>query len=119
MKKIFERCIAHVHVIEFQKRGAPHADFLVWVEIFVMSSENVEKTIFTDITSPDNLLYDLVVKMMINGPCGDGMISRLSCVQNGAYKRGFPKPFSDATFVTKNSLPIFEGVLLKMVDSQL
>ncbi len=32
-KNIFGRPIAHVHVVEFQKRGAPHLHLLIWVSI--------------------------------------------------------------------------------------
>ncbi len=70
-----------------------------------MTPENIDNTICAEIPPPDDQLHELVVKMMICGPCSHGLNSRLSCVQDCACKRGFIKLFSDATLMTENSFP--------------
>ncbi|KAL7099021.1 hypothetical protein ACP275_09G055800 [Erythranthe tilingii] len=60
-KEIFGKVVAHVHVIEFQKRGLPHAHILVIMK-FEYKITNEEQY---------PLLHALVRKHMMHGPCGE------------------------------------------------
>ena len=81
--EIFGRkCVAIVVVIEFQKRGAPHAHILVWYENFDSTPYNIDKCISAEFPSPDSPIYNLVLEKMVHGPCGD-INPTLSCMQNG------------------------------------
>ena len=93
---------AHVSVIEFQKRGAPHAHTLVWIEDFDHSPQNVDNVISAEIPprgeegSPERDFYDLVMKFMIHGPCSHNR--NLGCVKDGKpCSKDFPKEFSSTT----------------------
>ena len=96
---IFGECIAYVCVIEFQKRGASHMHLLIWIKNFDETPNNINNVISTEIPqqgepgSKDRELYDLVMKHMIHGPCGDGYRNNLSCLnksRNGQCGRGSP-----------------------------
>ncbi len=67
--------------------------------------KNVGNIICAEMPPPDDPLHELVMKMIFHRSCGLGMNSRLSCVQDGACKRGSPKLYSDATLTTENSFP--------------
>ncbi|KEP45929.1 putative ATP-dependent DNA helicase PIF1 [Rhizoctonia solani 123E] len=76
-KGVFGKCIAHVHTIEFQKRGLPHMHLLVWLEraSHILESADVDELISAEIPiaegeGADPLLYTTVVNSMLHGPCG-------------------------------------------------
>jgi hypothetical protein len=69
---------AHVHTLEFQKRGLPHTHFL-----FIMAEENqtwqdIDESVCAEIPDPNSDvtkdLYELVIKHMVHGPCGKSFI---------------------------------------------
>lgn len=71
---VFGKVIAHVHVVEFQKRGLPH------VHMFIIVDENEKLNSLEDYdcvvrakipNEQEELeLYNTVVRHMIHGPCG-------------------------------------------------
>eukprot|EP00956_Cyclotella_meneghiniana_P038178 scaffold149794_cov40-Cyclotella_meneghiniana.AAC.3 len=112
--QIFGECIAHVCVIEFQKRGAPHMHLLVWIKNFDQSPHNIDNVISTEVPpegapgTKEQELHDLVMKHMIHGPCGDGHRTNLSCqnnCKNGKCGRGFPKDYASTTTVGEGAFP--------------
>lgn len=94
---------AHVHVIEFQKRGLPHMHLLITLEDHnkIDTPEKVDKYISAEIPDPetDHELYLLVMNNMIHGPCGEW------CIVNGKCSKGFPKPFREETSMDENGYP--------------
>src|SRR6266540_4147235 len=74
VKDVLGKVIAHVHVIEFQKRGLPHAHILMILspEDKPKTPEDFDKLVCAKI-SDRNLqpkLYETISKNMIHGPCG-------------------------------------------------
>lgn len=73
-KGVLSKVIAHVHVVEFQKRGLPH------VHMFIIVDENEKLNSLEDYdcvvrakipNEQEELeLYNTVVRHMIPGPCG-------------------------------------------------
>ena len=111
---IFGECIAHVCVIEFQKRGAPHMHLLVWIKDFAETPNCIDNVISAEIPpdgpegSKQNELHKLVLKHMIHGPCEDAGRSNLACMKksrNGKCGRDFPKSFSTITAVGDGCFP--------------
>lgn len=95
---------AHVSVIEFQKRGAPHAHTLVWLKDFDHTPQNVDNVISSEIPprgeegTPERDLHELVMKLMIHGPCGQGYNGNFGCVKGGKpCSKDYPKDFSSNT----------------------
>ena len=73
MKQVLGNQIAHIAVIEFQKRGVPHCHILIWIENFESNCENIVRVICAEIPDRrvDEDLYQLVMNKMIHGPCND------------------------------------------------
>lgn len=73
-KDCLGKVIAYIYVIEFQKRGLPHAHFLLILvpENKLRSTENYDTIVSAEIPNPMShpLAYETVSTMMIHGPCG-------------------------------------------------
>lgn len=85
-----------MYVIEFQKRGLPHAHMLVWLhpDDRPKSVERIDELISAEIPDKesDPLGYNTVKNYMIHGPCGADF-SYSPCMSNGKCIRHFPKRF--------------------------
>ena len=73
VKQFLGKHIAHIAVIEFQKRGVPHCHILIWIENFQSNSESIDSVIRAEIPDRrvDEDLYQLVMDKIIHGPCND------------------------------------------------
>ena len=104
-KSIFGKAVAWVYVIEFQKRGLPHAHILLNVDrtCKLRSGDDVDQVISAEFPNEkeDPLLFELVKRHMVHGPCGS-FDSSQSCMKDGICSRKFPKSFQETT--------IFEGI---------
>lgn len=80
----FGKVTAHLHVIEFQKRGLPHAHLLIF-------SANADKPrtpqqidlmvcaqLPGEYADPD--LFKAVTRHMLHGPCGRGCNAKCVCI---------------------------------------
>ena len=104
--KIFGRVKAMTHVIEFQKRGLPHAHILVILEepYRIRSTARIDALVSAELPCP--ILYPklskLVRELNIHGPCTPGR-----CSENGTCAKGFPKPFAAVTTCIENAFPAY------------
>ncbi|XP_071925512.1 uncharacterized protein [Coffea arabica] len=107
-KKIFGEVAACVHVIEFQKRGLPHAYILLILkpEYKLLSPEAYDRIVSAEIPDPNKqkYLYSLVVRHMMHGPCGPLKPDNV-CMKNGFSKNHFPKDYCDFTVHSEDSYP--------------
>jgi len=66
--------VAHVYVVEFQKRSLPHAHILVVLseDSKLRNGEDIDSLISAEIpnSETDPELYDVVKYSMVHGPCG-------------------------------------------------
>ena len=105
---IFGIPIALVYVIEFQKRGLPHAHILIILrhEDKIRTAEDIDRLISAEI--PDkNLnpqLFEIVSKSMVHGPCGI-QNPKASCMEEGKCVKEFPKPFRAETLANGDGYP--------------
>ena len=110
--QILGKVVAHMCVIEFQKRGLPHAHILIILasDDRTTTPEDVDQAICAELP-PDpeeatdeeerqqrHRLQDIVVSNMVHGPCGTYNPS-CPCMENGHCTKNFPKPFQEKTFV--------------------
>ena len=102
--------IGHIHVIEFQKRGLPHAHILA-----ILSPEDKPHTAddFDELVSaelPDPVtqpqLYNTVAQCMMHGPCGHEFPAS-SCMQDGVCSKKYPRAFVDDTTNDDNGYPTY------------
>ena len=88
--KLFGETAAHVHVIEFQKRGLSHLHLLLSLKqnCKLKTPENIDKFISAEIPDPslDPELHEIVTKNMIHA-CGDW------CQVDGMCSKHFPAAF--------------------------
>ena len=120
---IFGKCLAHVSVVEFQKRGPPHTHTLFWIKDFDHTAANIDDVISAEIPpktyeDEDDLdtrdpravtLRKLVLKHMIHGPC-DLTGSGYSCRRNANTSvcgKGFPHEFADVTDIGEAIYPSY------------
>jgi len=109
-KKVFGKAVAFIYVIEFQKRGLPHAHILI-----ILDSRDKPRTP-TDIDSmvcaeiPNEAthpaLYETVTSFMLHGPCGT-VKPTAPCMQDGKCRKGFPKAFCGETLPEVDGYPVY------------
>ncbi|XP_028767101.1 uncharacterized protein LOC114724813 [Neltuma alba] len=109
-KKIFGTIRAEVYTIEFQKRGLPHAHILLFLDENdkIKDPKAIDRIISAEI--PDkhssSILYDLVQKYMIHGPCGI-VNPKSPCMKDNKCSKYFPKKFNDVTTVDDDGYPTY------------
>jgi hypothetical protein len=99
---IFGKPIAYIHVIEFQKRGLPHAHILITLarEDKIVCCDDIDNIVCAEL--PNQLthprLFEIVTKCMIHGPCGQ-LNPHSGCMQNekNICNKDYPKEFQEHT----------------------
>ena len=113
---VLGKVVAHMHVVEFQKRGLPHAHILLILadQDRSITPEFVDSMISAEIPpDPEETddpseaaerkhLRDIVLANMIHGPCGVDNPSN-SCMENGKCTKNYPKDFQKQTTVDPDS----------------
>ncbi len=103
---IFGDAAGYVYTVEYQKRGLPHCHLILFLErsSHISTPEAVDAIICTKF--PDEkqqpLLFELVKKHMVHGPCSEGHSSPCTN-EDGKCTKGFPKPFEPETEITGES----------------
>ena len=110
--QLLGKAVAHMNVIEFQKRGLPHCHILIILADHDrdMSPEFVDKMVTAELPpSPEDTadpaekeqrqrLQDIVMNSMVHGPCGAANPSS-PCMEDGKCTKRFPKDFQKETIV--------------------
>ena len=97
---IFGRTVSHVKVIEFQKRGLPHAHILIVLcqQDKIITIEQVNAIVSAEIPDKDEhpKAYETVTNCLMHGPCGPSFPDA-PCMKLGRCSKGYPKDFKDTT----------------------
>lgn len=107
---VLGKAIAWTYVIEFQKRGLPHAHLLLIVAAADKpdTPAKIDRAVCAEI--PDRLrdptLYDLVANHMVHGPCG-ALNPSCPCMKDGLCTKYYPKPWREETVVNLNGFPAY------------
>ena len=108
---VLGRGIARIHVIEFQKRGYPHAHILLTVrqEDKLRDAGDVDSVISAEIPNREELplLWDTVSSSMMHGPCGADNPANV-CMRGNECSKDFPKDFRDLTDVNVRGYPKYQ-----------
>ncbi|XP_053944993.1 uncharacterized protein LOC128854708 [Anastrepha ludens] len=104
---VFSPTRCWLYLVEWQKRGLPHAHILVWL-IDKIRPEEIDSIISAEIPDPstDQLLFDIVTTNMIQGPCGT-LNSSSPCMADGKCTKNFPKDFTNDTVTNVDGYPIY------------
>lgn len=103
--------VARIEVVEFQKRGFPHAHILLILraEDKPTTPAQVDRLVSAELPDPEKQpqLYETVISCMMHGPCGETNPG-CPCMKNGKCSKKFPKPFADATVVAEDKYPVYK-----------
>ncbi|XP_031096970.1 uncharacterized protein LOC116001221 [Ipomoea triloba] len=115
-RHIFGEVAAYAYVIEFQKRGLPHAHFLIILKskFKITTPAHCDRFISAEIPNKETEphLYNMVKKHMIHGPCGS-LNPNCPCMLHHqqqvapSCKNKYPRSFNDETTFDENSYPIY------------
>ena len=107
---VLGRVASFVYVIEFQKRGLPHAHLIVHFASGdkILNPDDIDKIISAELPDPDTEpdLFRIVSNSMMHGPCGDRNPG-CPCMKNGKCSKSYPKPYSDYTYLDNNNFPVY------------
>ena len=119
LSTLFLRLLCHLsllfsvlHTIEFQKRGLPHANIIVWQNKDydrVVTPALIDSYISAEIPDPvqDPLGYALVAEFMMHGPRGiDG--PKCPCMKKGVCSKKIPKSFQNETSIDESGFPLYK-----------
>ncbi|KAL4568181.1 hypothetical protein LXL04_023788 [Taraxacum kok-saghyz] len=116
---------AYVYVVEFQKRGLPHAHFLLIMraEDKLKNLEQYDQKVCAEIPDPIKYpkMHEIVMKHMMHGPCGS--LGPSSPCMQGEQKKcrwRYPRQFNEVTMQGNDSYPLYHrrdnGVVKKVRD---
>lgn len=107
---VLGRVVAHIHTIEFQKRGLPHAHLLIILHDAdkPRTPEDIDKLVTAELpdeeTDPD--MFKLISGMHMHGPCGLHNLNN-ACMVDGCCKYGYPKDFAEVTDNSGEGYPVY------------
>jgi ATP-dependent DNA helicase PIF1 len=112
-REIFGPVRAFIYVIEFQKRGLPHAHMLFILDepSSLKTAEHVDSTVKAEFPDPDKdpALWETVSTCMLHGPCTKEY-PRAQCLKDGRGIAGccskrYPKEFREQTSMGSQGYP--------------
>ena len=110
-KGVLGRVVAHMYVIEFQKRGLPHAHILIIFDAADKPNtpEDIDSIVSAQI--PDQTLYpelyETIISCMLHGPCGSHNLNA-PCMVDGKCSKRYPKEFREETVITADKYPEYK-----------
>ncbi|GBG76434.1 hypothetical protein CBR_g22182 [Chara braunii] len=107
-KRIFGRVSGMLYVVEFQKRGLPHAHILVILhpDDKIRDADAVDNVVCAEIP-PEGELREKVAKFTLHRICGAEKRDA-SCTEDGECTKGFPKnSISTTTFKDEQMYPSY------------
>nr|XP_047142898.1 uncharacterized protein LOC100213206 [Hydra vulgaris] len=108
LKIVSSKVVTHAQVIEFQKRGLPHAHILLHLanDDKLETSQDIDNLICAEIPDPivNCELYDIIKTCMIHGPCGI-LNPNSPCIKDGVCSKKYPKGFNANTVAVHNGYP--------------
>lgn len=103
----FGKVMGHVGVVEYQKRGLPHAHILLILDPAdrPKSTSDIDAAISAEIPDPQlyPYLYRIVTGGMLHGKCGPR--SKAPCLKNGVCTKNFPRPLATETTIDTDGYP--------------
>jgi hypothetical protein len=96
-----------MYPVEWQKRGLPHAHILVWLKTKIVRTQ-IDQIIRAELpdNSKDPVLFDIVTKHMIHGPCG--LLNPNSpCMKDKVCTKRYPREFLNETQTGVDGYPLY------------
>ncbi len=109
-KHILGCTITGIYVIEFQKRGLPHAHILIFFakDYKLHTVEDEDRMISAELLNleTNRLAHETVVRCMMHGPCGVAF-PNAPCMEDDKCKKQYPHKFQSETVTDINEYPIY------------
>lgn len=107
-------CIPIVYTVEFQKRGFPHANIVLWLADLdnILTPEDIDEIMCAKIPDKetDSIGYTAVSQLMIHGPSGNAN-PKCPCMIRGKSSKYFPTLSKTKTlWMQMDTLCIEEGI---------
>jgi hypothetical protein len=96
-----------MYSIEWQKRGLPHAHILIWLKDKI-KSDQIDSVISAELPDPqqDPRLFEIIIKTMIHGPCGN--INPASpCMEKKKCTKRYPRQLLRDTETGDDGYPLY------------
>ena len=107
---VFGRVVGDIHVIEYQKRGLPHAHILVCLhpDDKLRTVDDYDRVVSARLPDKQEQpeLYNIVTRSLIHGPCGVFNQSA-PCMAEGVCEKHFPKAWQEQTVDAGDSYPLY------------
>ncbi|VDO21630.1 unnamed protein product [Heligmosomoides polygyrus] len=107
-RNVLGEVAAYIYVVEFQKRGLPHAHMLITLkqEWKLNTADQIDQLISAELPDSDSdpELFDIVSKNMIHRPCGN-LNPTSPCMRDGVCTKRFPKSFRSDTSLNVDGNP--------------
>jgi len=105
-KGIFGEVVVDIHVIEWQKRGLPHAHILLILhsDHKPRRPDEYDHMVSTELFNKDAhpTLFEVITSCILHGPCGT-INPHCPCMVDDVYSKGYPKAFTKHTTDTTGS----------------
>jgi acetyltransferase-like isoleucine patch superfamily enzyme len=102
--------IVRIYVVEFQKRGLPHAHILIFFteDYKPHTVEDVDRMISAEFPNSETnkLAHETVARCTMHGPCGVAF-PNAPCMEEGKCKKQYPREFQSQTMTNVNGYPIY------------
>uniref|UniRef100_UPI00358F807C uncharacterized protein n=1 Tax=Myxine glutinosa TaxID=7769 RepID=UPI00358F807C len=110
-KHVLGKVRAFLYVVEYQKRGLPHAHILLMLcqEEKICTAEDIDRIVSAQIPNSNESpeIHSLVKSHMIHGLCGT--LNRHSiCVKDGVCSKGFPKVYAAETLASIDGYALYK-----------
>lgn len=105
--EVFGKVKCHMLSVEWQKRGLPHCHMLFWFAQKIQPDE-IDSIIVAELPNKDDdpILFDIITKNMIHGPCGEHNLSS-PCMKNGICSKKYPRRFVTDTQTGEDGYPVY------------
>nr|XP_042902994.1 uncharacterized protein LOC122270292 [Parasteatoda tepidariorum] len=117
-RHVFGKVISFIYVIEFQKRGLPHAHMLLTLDSAkIRTKDDIDKFVSAELPNKtlNPRLHDIITKCMIHGPCG--ILNQNSpCMKEGLCSKNFPKDFQETTQENENGYPVYQRSITEPIN---
>lgn len=106
----FGKVIAYTWVVEYQKRGLPHAHILLildqpWRPV---TPTDIDSMVSAELPDPylQPRLWATVTSCMLHGPCGVAH-PNCPCMVSGRCKSGYPRAYQETTSMGEDGYPMY------------
>ncbi|KAG2212942.1 hypothetical protein INT45_002312, partial [Circinella minor] len=107
---VLGRVIGHVHTVEFQKRGLPHAHILLILatEDKPITSADCDNIVSAQLPNAEQYpdAQATVERHMMHGPCGL-LNHRSPYIVDGRCSKRYPKKFHEETEINEDGYPVY------------